>query len=167
MGWQSFAEVPKGGIKDFMNKFGAAHLSKVCSPVWHHMYADKKASIAQAGGMKDFLCVHQGHRSYYTDYLSNFLMPLWMELRREYDMAKAELCNSIASGVGFSNPTQGLSRALFTLTNHRIEGANAQPKRLPRRDESVQIVAVTLAARGTSAKSRPSTPRTASKVILV
>ena len=120
MHWKSFADVPHDGVAQFIEYFGAVHFSNVFSPLWDQGFDDKLNAMKKAGGSKRDLGYYNGKKVYFDDFLHNFLMPLWMELRTKYARKKKELHNEIAAMVGATNPTPGLSRAAFTLFNHKV-----------------------------------------------
>ena len=109
------------------------------------------------GGQKVSLGAYHDEDIAYADYLDNFLMPLWMQLRRSYANKKDALARSIASVIGATNPTEGLSRSLVTLLNHRIEPV---PKSRPFRDDAraSEHNPTARVAAGVSMKSAPPVP---------
>ena len=59
-----------------------------------------------------------------ADYLSNFVLPLWLRLRNIYAEKKNILAQSLSKKVGYENPSSGLSRAIVTLMSHEIHELN-------------------------------------------
>ena len=58
------------------------------------------------------------------DYLSNFVLPLWLRLRNIYAEKKNILAQSLSKKVGYENTSHGLSRAIVTLMSHEIHELN-------------------------------------------
>ena len=133
MSWTTYEDLPAEEVTKFIMRFGAVHFSSVFSPLWTGSVEEKRELLFKVGGYKQNLGEHQGKVIEYVHYVDNFLLPLWMQLRKTYASRKTALANSIASVIGATNPTEGLSRSLVTLMNHKIEPL---PKSMPSSDDS-------------------------------
>ena len=160
MQWGSFDEVQPQQIDDFIERYGVVHFSASFAPTYFKTEDEKKSELFHMGGKKKYLTMHDGVTVSNEAYIDNFLMPLWLKLRQCYERRRSQLTESIVRAVGSTNPTPGLSRALITLMNRKIEPL---PKSRPRKDQETERRQQhhQSAFQGTHAKSaapRPPTP---------
>ena len=157
MEWDSFDQLQPHQIDAFLERFGAVHFSSSFAPSYDKTEENKRNELFNMGGRKTTLGNHRGAPISNKAYIDSFLMPLWQKLRWCYETRRSELHTSIAKAVGSTDPTPGLSRAVMTLANRKIDPL---PKHRPTTpDETERRRQTQLSATyGTHAKSAAPKP---------
>ena len=139
MNWTSFRDLKEENMSQFVAKYGAVHFSSVFAPEWTGSLAQKEAAMDGVSGDEFLWDIGPlGGWIHKDDYLRNFLLPMWLQLRNIYAKKTSDLATNLARMVGCENPTQGLSRAIVTLMSHEIreledEGSSARAEALASR----------------------------------
>ena len=124
MNWRRWIDVTPQHVAQFVNRFGAVHFSSAFNPNWDQSYAQKLKGLQRGPRGETSLGDFEGHSLDFQDYLKRFLGPLWLRLRHLHGQRLQVLNLHVAKIVGSSNPTPGLSRVAFTLTNMSLKDDN-------------------------------------------
>jgi hypothetical protein len=85
MEWTSFRTVTKENVSQFVKQFGAVHFSNVFAPEWQGSTAQKYEAMRSVSGDELIWNTHSLEPWIFKDdYLSNFVLPLWLRLRNIY-----------------------------------------------------------------------------------
>ena len=122
MMWKDYQSIPPEGLDKFVQQFGAVHFSAVFSPTWEDSWEKKCAAMSKSGGNKFKLGWNHrsGRYEEFNDYLHNFLMPLWNQLRERCGRSMENVLENIGS-IGHAKVSTGLGRATVTLLAAKIK----------------------------------------------
>jgi len=140
MKWTSFRDLPKESVRQFVEQFGAVHFSSVFAPEWEGSIAQKHAAMKSVSGDEEVWntqCL--GPWTFKDDYLRNFLVPLWLQLRDIYASKKSNMAINLAKIVGCENPTHGLARAIVTLISHEVKELQEESSSSTSRDPVAMV----------------------------
>ena len=89
MKWDSFRDLKAESVSQFVAQYGAVHFSSVFAPEWEGSLAQKQAAMDGVSGHEFIWDIGPlGAFIHKDEYLSNFLIPLWLQLRNIYAQKK-------------------------------------------------------------------------------